>query len=85
MIIKFQQFLSPIKLNLFLEVINKTNDGYHNLEFDVFCKNDLIKIKKSNKFSFFIDGPFWKKSINKIKYYSLREEVCLLENFNDKI
>ena len=29
MIIKnSEQFLSPIKLNLFLEVINKTNDGY---------------------------------------------------------
>ena len=34
-----EQFLSPIKLNLFLEVINKTNDGYHNLEsLMCFCK-----------------------------------------------
>ena len=82
MIIKnSEQFLSPIKLNLFLEVINKTNDGYHNLEsLMCFCKyGDLIKIKKSNKFSFFIDGPFSKNLSTKKNI--IIDTVCLLENF----
>ena len=58
----FKEFVSPIKLNLFLEVINKSKDGYHNLEsLMTFCKfGDQIKIKKSNKFKFSIDGPFSK-------------------------
>ena len=45
----FEEYLSPIKLNLFLEVINKTSDGYHQLEsLMIFCKfGDFIKIKKS--------------------------------------
>ena len=44
----FKEFVSPIKLNLFLEVINKSKDGYHNLEsLMTFCKfGDQIKIKK---------------------------------------
>ena len=43
----FREFISPVKLNLFLEVINKTSDGYHELEsLMIFCKfGDLIKIK----------------------------------------
>ena len=55
------------KINLFLEVINKSKDGYHNLEsLMTFCKfGDQIKIKKSTKFKFSIDGPFFKELVNK--------------------
>ena len=59
---KFQQYLSPAKLNLFLEVVSKCNNGYHNLiSLMTFCKfGDLINIRKSNEFIFSIDGPFSK-------------------------
>ena len=40
--------------------------GYHNLEsLMTFCNcGDVIKIKKSNKFKFSIDGPFSKNLSN---------------------
>ncbi len=79
----FREFISPVKLNLFLEVINKTSDGYHELEsLMIFCKfGDLIKIKKSNKFLFSIEGPFSKNlSTNQ---NIIIDTVSLLENFFD--
>ena len=57
-----KKYISPLKLNLYLHIINKTNDGYHNLEsLMTFCDfGDLISIKKEKDFSFTIDGPFAK-------------------------
>ena len=77
----FEEFVSPVKLNLFLEVINKSNDGYHNLEsLMTFCKfGDLIKIKKSDKFEFSIHGPFSKNL--SIKNNIILDAVSLLEKF----
>ena len=77
----FEKWISPIKLNIFLEVINREKNGYHNLEsLMTFCKfGDLIKVKKSNKFIFSIDGPF-AKDLPKINNIIL-ESVLLLENF----
>ena len=77
----FQEFLSPVKINLFLEVINKSNDGYHNLEsLMTFCKfGDLIKIKKSTKFKFSIDGPFSKNLSTKSNI--ILNTVSLLEKY----
>ena len=77
----FEEYLSPIKLNLFLEVIKKTSDGYHQLEsLMIFCKfGDFIKIKKSNKFLFSIEGPFSENLSTKQNI--IIDTVSLLENF----
>ena len=54
--------LSPAKINLYLEVLEKTSDGYHNIEsLMTFCDfGDIISIKKAKSFNFTIDGPFSK-------------------------
>jgi len=54
------KMLSPAKLNLYLEVINKESDGFHNLKsLMCFCDfGDIIKIRKARNFSFSINGPF---------------------------
>ena len=77
----FEEYLSPIKLNLFLEVIKKTSDGYHQLEsLMIFCKfGDFIKIKKSNKFLFSIEGPFSENLSTRQNI--IIDTVSLLENF----
>ena len=77
----FKEFVSPIKLNLFLEVINKSKDGYHNLEsLMTFCKfGDQIKIKKSTKFKFSIDGPFSKNLSTKSNI--ILNTIVLLEKY----
>ncbi len=51
---------SPAKLNLFLHVLNKRNDGYHLLESGVVFINlyDVITIKPAHKFSLTITGEF---------------------------
>tara|TARA_B100000963_G_C22498180_1_gene612493 strand:+ start:112 stop:981 length:870 start_codon:yes stop_codon:yes gene_type:complete len=52
--------LSPAKINLYLEIINRRNDGFHNIEsLMTFCNyGDIITVKRSNKFIFKIKGPF---------------------------
>ncbi len=57
-----KKYISPLKLNLFLHLINKNTDGYHNLEsLMTFCEyGDFISVKKEKDFSFTIDGPFAK-------------------------
>ena len=52
--------LSPAKINLFLEVKNKREDGYHNIDILMtFCNyGDFLKIKKSDKFCLKLNGPF---------------------------
>ena len=54
--------ISPAKINLYLEVQGKTDDGYHELEsLMTFCDiGDVIHIKKSNSFSLKLSGPFSK-------------------------
>lgn len=52
----YTRFLAPAKLNLFLKVLNKRSDGYHNLQ-SVFQLIDLydeiyIKIRNDNKINF---------------------------------
>ena len=64
--------LSPAKINLYLEVLEKTSSGYHNIEsLMTFCDfGDIISIKKANTFKFTIDGPFSKK-------LSLKDNIVL--------
>jgi len=52
--------LSPAKLNLFLKIINKRNDGYHNLRSGVTLINifDEVIAKKDSKFSVKYIGEF---------------------------
>ena len=52
--------LAPAKLNLFLKVINKRNDGYHNICTGVTFLNlyDEIDIFLSKKNSIVYSGPF---------------------------
>lgn len=53
-------FFSPSKLNLFLEVISKRRNGYHNLN-SLMCFSDIgdyIEIGKSKNFTFKIKGDF---------------------------
>ena len=58
---------SPAKLNLYLSVIGRRKDGYHNLEsMMTFCDyGDQIKIKKAKSFSLKIDGDFGNTSLIK--------------------
>ena len=47
----YSKFLAPAKLNLFLKIINKRKDGYHNLQsvFQLINLNDEIFIKIRNE------------------------------------
>ncbi len=73
--------LSPVKINLYLEVLNKTKSGYHNLEsLMTLCDcGDVINIKKASEFKLSIDGPFAKGLVDKnniiLKSFSLIEKV----------
>ena len=55
--------LSPLKINLYLEVLEKTPSGFHNIEsLMTFCDfGDIINIKKEKSFRLTIDGPFSEK------------------------
>ncbi len=55
--------LSPAKINLYLEIKEKTYDGYHNLESLMTLCNfgDVIEIKLAKSFNFSINGPFSEK------------------------
>ena len=56
--------LSPAKLNLFLKIINKRNDGYHNLRSGVTLINifDEVIAKKDSHFSVKYIGEFSPKN-----------------------
>ena len=66
------KFISPAKLNLYLEVISKRKDGFHNLEsLMTFCElGDVIKIEQSRSFQLKIKGPFG-------KFLDLNENIIL--------
>ena len=44
---------APAKINLFLHILNKREDGYHNIKSGITFINlyDEVNIKKSNKMS----------------------------------
>lgn len=56
---KFKE-LSPAKLNLFLKIINKRNDGYHNLRSGMTLVNlyDEVIAEKNSSFKIKYVGPF---------------------------
>ena len=54
---KFNE-LSPAKINLFLKIISKRDDGYHNLRSGITLINlyDEVSAKKSSEFK---DKIYW--------------------------
>lgn len=64
--------LSPAKINLYLEVLEKTSHGFHNIEsLMTFCDfGDIVRVKKAKSPKFTIDGPFSKK-------LSLKDNIVL--------
>tara|TARA_B100000287_G_scaffold434969_1_gene501207 strand:- start:5344 stop:6210 length:867 start_codon:yes stop_codon:yes gene_type:complete len=55
--------LSPAKINLYLEIQEKTHNGYHNLESLMTLCNfgDVIEVKLAESFNFKMNGPFSSK------------------------
>ena len=52
----YHKFLAPAKLNLFLKIINKRSDGYHNIQ-SVFhlidlCDEIYLKVREDKKILF---------------------------------
>ena len=59
--------LSPAKINLFLEVKSKRDDGYHDIQsLMTFCDfGDTLCVSESNDFRIKIEGPFSSSLVNK--------------------
>jgi len=70
---------SPAKINLFLKIINKRKDGYHNLRSGITLVNlfDNIYVKKSRSFNINYIGKF-APSNNKFK-------DCIIEKIFNKL
>ncbi|HWU27240.1 MAG TPA: 4-(cytidine 5'-diphospho)-2-C-methyl-D-erythritol kinase [Rhizomicrobium sp.] len=51
---------APAKINLFLHVVGKRGDGYHNLQSLVAFADagDVLALERSREFALVIDGPF---------------------------
>ena len=51
---------APAKINLFLHVLNKRDDGYHNIKSGITFINlfDEVSIKKNNSMSIQYSGTF---------------------------
>ena len=82
--------LSPAKINLFLEVKNKRNDGYHDIQsLMTFCDfGDMLCVSKSNDFRIKLDGPFSSSLVNKenLIHRTLKKLEDLFErNFNVEV
>lgn len=59
--------LSPAKINLFLEVKSKRDDGYHDIQsLMTFCDfGDILCVSKSDNFNIKLEGPFSSSLANK--------------------
>lgn len=85
-ILKLKSFA---KVNLFLHVLNKREDGYHNIlsllsRIDLF---DTITIEKSSKLEIIYTGLQSSEIVddNILKLFNLLKEKDLIKNFNPKI
>ena len=85
-ILKLKSFA---KVNLFLHVLNKREDGYRNIlsllsRIDLF---DTITIKKSNKLEIIYTGLQSNEIVddNVLKLFNLLKEKNFIKNFNPKI
>lgn len=90
-----QTIYAPAKINLFLQVLNKRNDGYHNIRSGVTFVNlfDEINIKKSNKMLVKYSGAFkpnagtYKNCIIKktLKFIKINHKINLEINIKKNI
>lgn len=71
------------KINLFLHVTGKRDDGYHELDSLVtFCDlHDVIKVKEADKFYFLFDGPF-SSSINAADNLCVKAAKLFASHYN---
>ena len=85
------RYFSPAKINLFLEVLSKRKDNYHELNSLIcFCDvGDFIEVKRSNVLKIEVVGPFSKKlSLNEniiIKTHKIISKYFEIENFNIRL
>ena len=82
--------LSPAKINLFLEVKSKREDGYHNIQsLMTFCDfGDMLCVSKSNDFKIKLEGPFSSLLVNKenlINRTVKKLEDLFKRNFNVEV
>ena len=86
---------APAKINLFFRVINRRDDGYHNIKSGITFINlfDEIKIKKSNSMSIKYSGSFKPSTgfyknciINRtLKFLNLHQKINLEINIEKNI
>ena len=88
-VIDISELKSYAKVNLFLHVLNKRKDGYHNISslltrIDLF---DVITITESSKLEIIYKGLQSKEIVgdNILKLFTLLKEKDLIKNFNYKI
>ena len=81
MSLKEHSLFSPAKINLFLEILSKRKDGFHNLNsLMCFCDiGDKIRVSKSECYSLNISGPFSENL--KLKNNIITNTVKKLETF----
>ena len=85
------RYFSPAKINLFLEVLSKRKDNYHELNSLIcFCDvGDLIEVKRDNVLKIEVLGPFSKNlSLNEniiIKTHRIISRYFDIGNFNIKL
>lgn len=85
------RYFSPAKINLFLEVLSKRKDNYHELNSLIcFCDvGDFIEVERSNVLKIEVVGPFSKKlSLNEniiIKTHKIISKYFNIENFNIRL
>ena len=80
--------LAPAKINLFLKILNKRTDNYHNIRTGITFINlfDEIKVIEDSKFSIEITGPFKsylnnKENIIKKTVFGLSNLIGIKPNF----
>ena len=85
------RYFSPAKINLFLEVLSKRKDNYHELNSLIcFCDvGDFIEVERSNVLKIEVVGPFSKKlSLNEniiIKTHKIISKYFNIGNFNIRL
>lgn len=76
-------YKSYAKINLFLKIIGKTNDGFHHLESIIspISLADFLTVEISDKFDLKIDGEF-KNSVNETDNLMTKILKYFVENFH---
>jgi 4-diphosphocytidyl-2-C-methyl-D-erythritol kinase len=81
---KYIEIKSPAKINIGLDIISKRADGYHNLQtifYPLYELYDIIKIERSNEFSFTSS----KKELNDDNNLIVKAKNLLEKKFSRKL